>query len=359
MGNDLMKKVFVSGCYDVLHGGHLEFFRQAKSLGDYLIVCLPSDAVLFAYKKRHPWIPIEHKIHVMRALEPVDEVVVGEDLEPGLNFKSHFLRIKPQVLAVTEDDGFESPKRELCEEVGAEYVCLPKSLNYEPISTTAILARVRAITQAPMRVDLAGGWLDVPRFARPGACIVNCTISPFVSLYDWPYEKCSGLGGSGAYALLQGKDGVTSEVQNGVGWQDPAVIMETGLCVWQSGPKPVLEAKINPSFLGQKMALLWTGKTHVTHALAEMKRDYDLLAKGSLLGREAALSRDFGKLCEAVNITHEVQLKEGMDRLPDMGARAMKYCGSGHGGYALYLFDTRPTRRELLHIEPHMRQFME
>ncbi len=28
-----MRKVFVSGCFDVLHGGHLEFFRQAKALG--------------------------------------------------------------------------------------------------------------------------------------------------------------------------------------------------------------------------------------------------------------------------------------------------------------------------------------
>lgn len=353
-----MKKVFVSGCYDVLHGGHLEFFKQARALGDYLIVCLPSDSVLFAYKHRQPWIPLEHKIRVMKALKPVDEVVVGEDMEPGLNFRTHFLRIKPQVLAVTDDDGFESPKRELCREVGAEYVRLPKSLDYEPISTTAILARVRATTQAPMRVDFAGGWFDVPRFARPGAYIVNCTISPLVSLIDWPYEKCSGLGGSGAYAILQGKDGVSSEVQNGVGWQDPAVIMETGLCVWRSGPTPVLEAKVNPSFLAGRMALLWTGKTHVTNALADLGRDYDLLERSGKLAREAVLAMDFDRLCEAVRITHEVQLKEGMAKLPDLGAKAMKYCGGGHGGYAVYIFDKRPSRRDLLPIEPYMRQFM-
>ena len=114
-----MKKVFVSGCYDVLHGGHLEFFRQAKALGDYLIVCLPSDSALFLHKRRLPWIPLDHKIHVIGALEPVDEVVVGEDMEPGLNFKTQFLRIRPQVLAVTDDDKYESPKRELCAKIGA------------------------------------------------------------------------------------------------------------------------------------------------------------------------------------------------------------------------------------------------
>ncbi|MFA6320075.1 MAG: adenylyltransferase/cytidyltransferase family protein [archaeon] len=33
-----MIKVFVSGCFDIIHGGHVEFFKSAKNLGDYLIV---------------------------------------------------------------------------------------------------------------------------------------------------------------------------------------------------------------------------------------------------------------------------------------------------------------------------------
>lgn len=354
----MKKKLFVSGCFDILHGGHVEFFRQARALGDYLIVCLPSDPAHFLQKKRQPCVPLEHKIHVIGALKPVDEVVIGDDMEPGLNFKTQFLKIKPQFLVATDDDQFESPKRELCARVGARYVRLPKTLQYESISSTAILERARAITQAPVRVDLAGGWLDVPRFSRPDGYIVNCTVSPLVSLYDWPYEKCSGLGGSGAFALLQGKDGVSSELKNNVGWQDPVVIMETGLCIWHSGKRPVLEAKINPSFLKGHMALYWTGTPHVTAALADRHRDYDLLARGGKLAREAALARDFKKLCEAVHLTHKVQLKEGMKELPDMGARAAKYCGSGHGGYAVYLFDKRPDRGDLLMVEPYMKQFM-
>jgi cytidyltransferase-like protein len=353
-----MKKVMVSGCYDVLHGGHLEFFRQAKELGDHLIVCIPSDAALFLHKKRKPWIPIEHKMHVIQALDTVDEVVIGEDLEPGLNFKTQFLKIRPQVLAVTEDDKFESPKRELCAKVGAEYVRLLKCLDYPPISTTEILQRVHAAVQAPLRVDLAGGWLDVPRFSRPDGCVVNCTVSPMVSLYDWPYEKCSGLGGSAAFALLEGRDAVTSELDSGVGWQDPAVIMETGLCIWRSGVSPVLEAKVNPSFLKGRMALYWTGKPHVTRDLAEQDRDYDLLVLGSRKARDAALARDFDGLCESVRITHEVQLKEGMQKLPDLGAKAVKYCGSGHGGYAVFLFEERPVCSDLFPVEPYMKLFM-
>lgn len=55
-------KVFVSGCYDILHGGHLEFWSQARALGTYLIVSFASDEVLAAHKSnRRSSIPTEHK----------------------------------------------------------------------------------------------------------------------------------------------------------------------------------------------------------------------------------------------------------------------------------------------------------
>ena len=69
-----------------------------------------------------------------------------------------------------------------------------------------------------------------------------------VSLMEWGYEKCAGMGGSGAWAMLEGRDPVQSELDLGVGWQDPAVINETGLCVWRSGPSPVLDLKSTGDF---------------------------------------------------------------------------------------------------------------
>ncbi len=354
-----MKKVFVSGCYDILHGGHVEFFSQAKALGDYLIVCVAGEEIQFMHKRRRPFLPIEHKIHLIKSLRMVDEVVVGEDTEMGLNFKSAFLKAMPQVLAVTDDDKYESTKRKLSAQVGAEYVKLPKLLGYKQISSTELFQKLTAPAEVPVRVDLAGGWLDVPRFSRPDGFVVNCAVSPLVSLYNWPYETCAGIGGSGAHALLMAKDAVKSELANNVGWQDPVIIHETGLCVWRSGPRPVLDFKVNPSFLRNKLALFWTGKTHVTMELANLPRDYDLLTRGSHIGREAAREKNFDKLCEAVRITHEVQLKEGMQPLPDMGEKARKYCGGGHGGYAVYLFDDRPFNSQLVEIEPYMRHFLD
>lgn len=44
-----MKKVFVSGCYDLLHSGHVEFFRQASQYGE-LYVGIGSDSTILEYK---------------------------------------------------------------------------------------------------------------------------------------------------------------------------------------------------------------------------------------------------------------------------------------------------------------------
>lgn len=55
-------KVFVSGCYDILHGGHLEFWSMARALGTHLTVSFASDGVLAAHKaNRRSSIPTEHK----------------------------------------------------------------------------------------------------------------------------------------------------------------------------------------------------------------------------------------------------------------------------------------------------------
>ena len=138
------KKVFVSGCYDILHGGHIEFFNQAKSLGDYLIVSFAGDKSLMLHKNKKSSLPEAHKKKILESLKMIDEVVVGDDLrEHGLDFKKHFLRIKPDILAVTEDDKYGKEKIVLCKKIGAKYVVLPKNLGFKKISTTEILRKIK------------------------------------------------------------------------------------------------------------------------------------------------------------------------------------------------------------------------
>ncbi len=346
-----MIRVFVSGCYDIIHAGHVQFFTEARALGDHLTVCYASSDVLWLHKQRRSSLPDEHKQALLAGLRMVDEVVIGCGLEEGIDFRDHFLRLKPDILAVTEDDKYSARKRELCAEVGAKYVVLPKTPpKFQPVSTTDIVKFIRAPQEAPLRVDFGGGWLDVPRFARAGAHVVNCAISPTVTLRSWPYERNAGLGGSAAWALLNGRDGVTSELDLGVGWQDPAVVVETGLCVWKSGARPVLELKHSGDFLTGRMALHWTGTEHSTPDMADRKRDYGAIARAGAIAREGVWQQSLEKLAEAVRASYAVQSAEGMLPLPgdpaagehaglaDCCPLAWKYCGGGHGGYAVYLF---------------------
>ena len=357
-----MRTVFVSGCYDILHAGHLQFFSEARALGDRLVVSFASDAVLLAHKQRASSLPEEHKKVLIESLRMVDEVVIGRGHELGLDFKEDFLRLRPAFLAVTEDDKYADAKRALCAQVGARYVVLPKTPpRFKPVSTSSIVRHIRAPQVAPLRVDFAGGWLDVPRLARPGAHIVNCAISPLVSLHEWPYEKFSGLGGSGAWALLNGEDGVASELDLGVGWQDPAVIRETGLCVWRSGPRPRLALKTDGAMLAGRMGLLWTGGGHSTPDNVGKSRDYDLIQRAGDLAARAVHAADVAMLAEAVGLSYQVQRAEGMSPLPTVpGALATKYCGGGWGGYALVLFpdaasrDAQVATGAIRAIEPHI-----
>jgi len=360
-----MKKVrvFVSGCYDILHAGHIQFFREARALGDELIVCFASSDVLWNYKQRRSSLPDEHKQAILSSLSIVDHVVIGSGSKIGLEFEDNFINLKPDILAVTVDDQYTDIKKELCTRVGVKYHVLEKTPPAMlSTSTTELINNIRAPNKAPLRVDFAGGWLDVPRFSRSGAYIVNCAISPLVSLHDWPYRARSGLGGSGAYAMLCGNNGVRSELNLGVGWQDPAVIMETGLCVWKSGNEPCLEFKRDGEMLRGKMALLWTGVHHDTPASANIWRDFDIIRLAGNIARAAVYDENIDGLAEAVRQTYKAQLNEGMDQLPKANkALAYKYCGGGWGGYALYLFSTQNDRdqwaicNDSIVVEPYLK----
>jgi len=384
-----MKRIFVSGCYDIIHAGHVQFFTEARALGDHLTVSFASTDVLWFHKQRRSSLPDEHKQALMASLKMVDEVVIGCGLEEGIDFRDDFLRIRPDILAVTEDDKYAPLKRALCAEIGASYVVLDKTPpKFKPVSTSDIVRYIRAPECAPLRVDFGGGWLDVPRFARKGAYIVNCAISPTVSLRDWPYERNAGLGGSGAWALLNGHNGINSELNLGVGWQDPAVISETGLCVWHSGERPQLEVKVNPGFLEGLMALYWTGAPHDTPGMVGGERDYALIAKAGQTARDAVWARSITGLADAVKLSYAMQRAEGMKPLPGdpdqkvtsghliassssssspsgsallassssllstnvslpIRPLAFKYSGGGFGGYAFYLCASREDRDQL------------
>ena len=70
-----MKKGFINGCFDILHLGHIQLFRFARTKCDYLIVALDSDERVASLKgPERPYNCLEDRMAMVRALKGVDEV---------------------------------------------------------------------------------------------------------------------------------------------------------------------------------------------------------------------------------------------------------------------------------------------
>lgn len=136
------KKVFVSGCYDIIHAGHIQFFQDARSLGDFLIVCFCSKKNLMLYKHRVASLPDDNKKIVLESIRFVDKVVKGD--ENGIfDFVANLKKEKPDILTVTTDDKHKTEKRKLCQELGIKFVVLPKRNNATRVSTSKIIKKIR------------------------------------------------------------------------------------------------------------------------------------------------------------------------------------------------------------------------
>ena len=68
-----MKVVVVSGGFDPLHSGHIDYLEGAKQLGDKLIVALNSDEWL-TRKKGRPFMPFEERARILETMDMVDNV---------------------------------------------------------------------------------------------------------------------------------------------------------------------------------------------------------------------------------------------------------------------------------------------
>ena len=72
--------VFTNGLFDLLHVGHVRYLRQARAMGDVLIVGLNDDASARAFKgPGHPIVPLDERVELLSALDPVDYVVVFDE----------------------------------------------------------------------------------------------------------------------------------------------------------------------------------------------------------------------------------------------------------------------------------------
>ena len=152
------KKVFVSGCYDLLHSGHIEFFRQASAYGD-LYVGIGSDETILHYKHHHTLYNEQERLFIVKSIRYVKDAFINTG-SGILDFAPEVERLKPDILVVNAD-GDSEEKRRFCAEHGIEMVVLrrtPQS-GLQPRSSTALK---ETLCEIPTRLDLAGTWIDQP-----------------------------------------------------------------------------------------------------------------------------------------------------------------------------------------------------
>ena len=177
---DKTRKVFVSGCFDMLHSGHVAFLKEASEYGD-VHVGLGSDKTIRELKGRDTVNPEDERLYMLSALSCIHRVRInrGSGL---LDFLPDIKELKPDVFIVNED-GHSPDKEQICKELGIEYKVLHRipHANLPPRSTTSL----RTVKPMPYRIDLAGTWIDQPYVSKyyPGWAI-TASIEPTIEFNE-------------------------------------------------------------------------------------------------------------------------------------------------------------------------------
>lgn len=194
------KKVFVSGCYDMLHSGHVAFFKEASKYGD-LYVGIGSDATIEQLKNRKTVYSERERLYMVKAIRYVTDAFINTG-SGIMDFVETVDHVNPDIFVVNSDGGSDD-KREFCRQRGIEYIELERTpeAGLQARSTTSL----RKIgSHLPYRVDLAGTWIDQPYVSCFGAgWAITVSIEPTIEFMEragmststrnaarkiWPYE---------------------------------------------------------------------------------------------------------------------------------------------------------------------------
>jgi len=391
------KIVFCTGCYDILQSGHAVFFNQCREFGDLLVVGVGRDAVISKLKgPGRPVNPEMNRLYLVAALHDVDYAVLNDPEIVGgkIDFKSIIENLRPDVFVLNDDDSGVTEKAELCKQVGTrmEFVSRVVPPELEPTSTTRIIDKINFKYRAPLRVDFAGGWTDVPYImGDKKGYVSNITISPLIEYKNGVFNFCgyprgSGLSTSTAAKLLElisaktyNSDSKTlsqisedlfnlenTELNWAIGRQDQYSIVFGGFNCFEFGrdyarrmdidvPVETLEA------FKKNLLILHTGVSrNAQSAVEQVYQNYKTPAGENALEKLAAYGLEFAKTlqkgdfagCARImekNFEAQIQLASASTnhRLDSMyafakkhGALGGKIAGAGGGGaFILYCSD--------------------
>ena len=118
------KRVFVTGTFDMLHSGHITFFKRAASYGD-LYVGMGSDYSIEKYKGKKPVCGEDERLFMVKSIRYVTEAWINSGEGP-LDFIEDLEHTNPDIYICNQEQASEE-RELLCSELGIEYIILPRT----------------------------------------------------------------------------------------------------------------------------------------------------------------------------------------------------------------------------------------
>lgn len=178
------KRVLVSGCFDLLHAGHIAFFKTAASYGK-VYVSVGRDDNLLLLKGKKPFFSQEERLFIVRSIKFIEEAFLATG-SGMLDFEPDLKRLKPDIFIVNED-GHNPEKENLCKNSKVEYIVL-KRIPEKGLPRRSSSGSKKSL-RFPYRLCLAGGWIDQPWISKIySGSVVVAQIWP-----DFDFNNRSGI----------------------------------------------------------------------------------------------------------------------------------------------------------------------
>lgn len=387
------KKVFVSGCYDLLHSGHVEFFKEAAQYGD-LYVGIGSDATILDYKHHKTVYSEQERLFMVKSIRYVKDAFINKG-HGIMDFIPTVEALKPDVLVVNED-GSNEEKRRFCAEQGIEYVVLQRKPSEGLVARSSTDLK-KSKSTIPTRLDLAGTWIDQPYVScyAPGWAL-TISLEPTFEIRErcglststrnvikriWPYQLPNIDPETLARLVFcfenhpEREDGIVSGAQDAIGicvpglcrhyydnhfWpekiencQDEEILcwLEEHICMVPMFPRrPGCSVVENKDITEEKVKNLAKAAAKCWDAI--MKRDLDGFASAFKASFDAQVSMFPGMVKPTIvgNGLNDDSIDDGflptvqdyIDKYSKMpGVLAWKMPGAGGGGYLVLVCSSR------------------
>jgi len=146
--NQNKKIVFCSGCYDILHSGHVAFFENCRQKGDILVVGVGRDSIIKRLKgKDRPINPEKNRLFLLASIQNVDFVCLNQEkLEKNeIDFRKTFELLKPDVYCLNNDNKSININKNFAKEMNVKFILMKRNLPkfLEKTSTSKILKKIK------------------------------------------------------------------------------------------------------------------------------------------------------------------------------------------------------------------------